>query len=149
MKQLLLFFSFILLLASNSTSYSETMKITKTGGEVIEIDISDINQISFDLTTNSLHDLELLSKIPIKLLKNYPNPFNPTTTISYDLVRTGDVKLSIFNSKGQMILKEELGEQKIGSHQFKFDGNKYNSGVYFYQVSVGTNVQVKKMMMIK
>ncbi len=149
MKQLLLIFSFVLLLASNSTSYSETMKVTKTGGEVIEIDISDINQISFDLTTNSLHDLELLSKIPIKLLKNYPNPFNPTTTISYDLVRTGDVKLSIFNSKGQMILKQELGKQKIGPHQFKFDGNKYNSGVYFYQVSVGTNVQVKKMMMIK
>ena len=147
MKQLLLLFSFVLLLAGSG--YSEIMKVTKTGGEIIEIDISDIDQITFDLNSSSVHDFEVLSKIPIKLLKNYPNPFNPTTTISYDLVRTGDVKLSIFNSKGQMILKQELGEQKIGSHQFKFDGNKYNSGVYFYQVSVGGNVQVKKMIMVK
>ena len=147
MKQLLLLFSFILLLAG--TSYSETMKVTKSGGEVIEIDISDIDQITFDLAISSVHDLEVLSKIPIKLLKNYPNPFNPTTTISYDLVRTGDVKLSIFNSSGQMILKQELGKQKIGSHQFKFDGNKYNSGVYFYQVSVGEVIQTKRMIMVK
>ena len=147
MKQLLLLFSFVLLLAG--TVYSETLKVTKTGGEIIEIDISDITHITFDLGISSVHDLEVLSKIPIKLLKNYPNPFNPTTTISYDLVKTGDVKLSIFNSKGQMILKQELGQQKIGLHQFKFDGNKYNSGVYFYQVSVGDNVQVKKMIMVK
>jgi len=149
MKQLTLLFSFVLLLVSTSTGYSETMKVTKTGGEIIEIDISNINQITFDFSTTSVHDLEILSKIPIKFLKNYPNPFNPVTTISYDLIETGAVKLSVFNSKGQVILKQELGNQKIGSHQFKFDGNMYNSGVYFYQVSVGKNVQVKKMMMVK
>ena len=147
MKQLLLF-SFFLLLTTTLFS-SEIMKITKTGGEIIEIDISDVNNITFDLSSSSVHDLEVLSKIPIKFLKNYPNPFNPATTISYDLVESGDVKLSIFNSKGQVVLKQELGEQQKGSHKFKFDGNKYNSGVYFYQVSVGSNVQVKKMIMIK
>ncbi len=147
MKQLL-FLSFFLLLTTTVYS-SEIMKITKTGGEIIEIDISEVNNITFDLSSSSVHDLEVLSKIPIKFLKNYPNPFNPVTTISYDLVETGDVKLSIFNSKGQVVLKQELGKQKIGSHQFKFDGNKYNSGVYFYQLSVGGNVKVKKMMMIK
>jgi len=147
MRQLLLLFSFVLLLAS--TGYSETMKITKTGGEIIEIDVSDINNIVFDLTPSSMHDIEILSKIPIKFLKNYPNPFNPTTTISYDLVGAGDVKVTIFNSKGEMVLASDLGNQDIGSHKFKFDGNKYNSGVYFYQVSVGEVVQTKRMIMVK
>lgn len=97
---------------------------------------------------------EIVSIIPIKFLKNYPNPFNPNTTISFVLNQAGSTEVEIFNVKGQkvkLLRREVLG---VGTHSFTWDGrndsgNTVASGVYFYRVSVNGNTLLNKMLMLK
>jgi len=85
---------------------------------------------------------------------NYPNPFNPATNISYDLLETGHVKVSIYNVLGQEI-KALLDEsQKSGSHSLQWDGTnksglKVTSGVYYYRIEAGKDSAVKSMLLVK
>ena len=90
----------------------------------------------------------------LTLHNNYPNPFNPTTTISFDLPETGDVKLEIFNSKGQKV-KTLLNEKmNSGQHSVIWNGKDMRnknavSGIYFYRISNKDYSETKKMMLIK
>jgi len=86
--------------------------------------------------------------------KNYPNPFNPTTMISFSLQNDGFVNLSIYNIKGQLIKTLKSDEMKSGFHFAEWDG-KDNSGktastgVYFYKLQTSDYVSAKKMIMMK
>lgn len=68
------------------------------------------------------------------LLGNYPNPFNPGTTISYLLPQTSSVTIEVFNVIGQMIGRQVVGVQGPGLATATFNAEKLNSGVYFYRV---------------
>ena len=93
---------------------------------------------------------------PIKtaLFSNYPNPFNPSTTISYNLAESGNVKLDIYNIRGQLI-KTLVNEQKEpGNYSIIWQGDDKNgitvtSGFYFYRLETNTTKLVKKMLLIK
>jgi len=80
---------------------------------------------------------------------NYPNPFNPTTTISFDLPKAGHVRISIYNIKGRMI--DEVVDQRmpIGSHTVQWDASDYASGVYFVRMMSDEFLDIRKMMLIK
>ena len=89
-------------------------------------------------------------------LSNYPNPFNPTTTISFELTtgHTENTELSIYNIKGQkvkILLNEHLSK---GNHSINWDGKDSNnkpvtSGIYFYKLSSGKSSAMKKMLLLK
>lgn len=87
-------------------------------------------------------------------ISNYPNPFNPDTTINFYLPVPGNVVLEVFNIKGQRI-KTLINEHKeIGSHSVVWNGTDHiersiSSGVYFYRLSTGTNSIVRKMLLMK
>jgi len=83
------------------------------------------------------------------LNQNYPNPFNPNTTISLNLPQNDLVKLTVFNSKGEVVKVLANKNLNAGSHQFVFNAAGLNSGVYFYRVETSLGSQTKKMMMIK
>lgn len=84
-----------------------------------------------------------------QLLPNFPNPFNPSTNISYQLSITCNVKLVIYNSFGQ-VMKVLVNEQQgPGIYQFNFNANDLASGVYFYHLQVGPFAQTRKMMLIQ
>jgi len=90
----------------------------------------------------------------IKLLGNYPNPFNPTTVISYNLKAESDVTLEIYNIKGQLVrtLVNDLvaaGPQKALWNGLDDSMNKVTSGVYFYKLSAGDYSSTKKMILLK
>ena len=93
--------------------------------------------------------------IPINVtLSNYPNPFNPSTTISFSLPEDNDVELSIYNVKGQKVrtLTNEFLEK--GLHSIDWNGKDSNnksaaSGIYFYKISVGKTSAMKKMLLLK
>ncbi|MBN1971609.1 MAG: carboxypeptidase regulatory-like domain-containing protein [Candidatus Delongbacteria bacterium] len=91
------------------------------------------------------------SSIPsvTELNGNYPNPFNPVTTISYSLAKAGFIDISIFNSNGQLVDNLLKGNIEAGFHNVKFDASKFNSGVYYYRMSAGSKIQTKKMVLIK
>jgi hypothetical protein len=88
------------------------------------------------------------------LLKNYPNPFNPTTNISFNLSFESDVSLSIYNVKGQLV-KQLVNEQlSAGPHTIEWNGKDSNnksvsSGIYYYKVSSGKDTAINKMLLLK
>ena len=85
------------------------------------------------------------------LYQNYPNPFNPSTVISYQLSVASDVKLNIYDILGRKITTLIDKTIPAGKHEIKFDASKYNlsSGVYFYQIKVGTFITTQKMVLLK
>lgn len=83
------------------------------------------------------------------LYDNYPNPFNPTTKIKYDLPKESQVSLRIFDILGREVASLVNEKQNAGSYEVNFNANKLASGVYIYRLSAGSYVQVKKMMLLK
>jgi hypothetical protein len=84
-----------------------------------------------------------------KLGNNYPNPFNPTTTIEYSLANAGHVELYIYNALGQRIATLVNEKNSAGHHQVTFDASEFASGVYFYKMVTQDFNQVKKMLLVK
>ena len=92
-------------------------------------------------------EVRLLDKFTLE--QNYPNPFNPTTTIGYILQEKSNAKLTLLNSIGEEIAILVNEEQDKGYHKVELDGSKLSSGIYFYQINAGSNVETKKMILMK
>jgi len=78
------------------------------------------------------------------LLPNYPNPFNPRTTITYQIPMAGNVKLMVYDIMGRevVILVDEL--QQKGLHSIDWNAKDRASGTYFYKLQIGSFVSVKE-----
>lgn len=85
----------------------------------------------------------------ISLAYNYPNPFNPSTTIQYKLAEKLPVAMLIYDAAGNQIVSVDLGEQGAGIHQYQFDGSAHSSGVYFCRLIAGRYTSVLKMLLLK
>jgi hypothetical protein len=80
---------------------------------------------------------------------NYPNPFNPETTIKYRIPEDGFVTLRIYDVLGREV-KLLVSEQKTkGEYSINFDASALVSGMYFYQLKVNNIISTKKMMLLK
>ena len=84
-----------------------------------------------------------------RLVGNYPNPFNPTTNIVYELADPVDVQLEIINILGQTVYTREVGEQSRGRHEITFDASNLSSGIYLVRMQMGATVQTHKMTLVK
>ncbi len=80
---------------------------------------------------------------------NYPNPFNPSTTIRYDLPKQAHVTLKVYNVLGQEVATLVNEVKQSGSYEVNFDGSKLSSGTYFYRLETGTSTIAKKMILLK
>ncbi|MDD3533789.1 MAG: carboxypeptidase regulatory-like domain-containing protein, partial [Candidatus Cloacimonetes bacterium] len=85
---------------------------------------------------------------------NYPNPFNPTTTISYDLKEAGWVRLDIYNLKGQKVRTLVNRDQPSGRYRIVFDaldqrGNPLASGIYLYRMQSADYISTRKMLLME
>lgn len=83
------------------------------------------------------------------LLNIYPNPFNPSTTISFSIPNEEFVSLKVFNSLGEEVAELVSETMTAGNYFVSFDANGLTSGDYFYQIKVGSFTEIKKMMLIK
>jgi hypothetical protein len=96
-----------------------------------------------------------LPEIPINLLfQNFPNPFNPITTVEYMVARESPVAITVFNLKGERIRSLVHEGKPAGVYRIVWDGTDdvgqmVASGVYFCQLQIGRYKSVKKMLMIK
>ena len=79
----------------------------------------------------------------------YPNPFNPTTTLRYDVARTGQVSLKVFNVMGQEVASLVDRQVQAGSHMITFDASSLTSGVYFVRMQADGFSAVRKVMLMK
>ncbi len=84
-----------------------------------------------------------------RLYNNYPNPFNPSTLIRYDLKENVRVSINVYNVIGQKVATLVNEHQQAGYHSVSFNAAKFSTGVYIYTIEAGNFKQVKKMMLLK
>ena len=84
-----------------------------------------------------------------ELYQNFPNPFNPTTTIRFFLPEVSDVKLTIYNIVGQPIVVLAEGSFSQGEHERVWDASSYPSSIYISELVVGNKVLTRKMTLVK
>ncbi|HNX38704.1 MAG TPA: FlgD immunoglobulin-like domain containing protein, partial [Candidatus Cloacimonadota bacterium] len=110
-------------------------------------------------------DVELLLQAPgsevadpslpvVTNLRNYPNPFNPETTLSFELSRPEKVSLNIYNLKGQLVRTLVSGAFGSGAHSLVWDGRDdrgiaVSGGMYLYQLQAGELCRTRKMVLLK
>jgi photosystem II stability/assembly factor-like uncharacterized protein len=84
-----------------------------------------------------------------QLFQNFPNPFNPVTTISYQLARSAFVNLSIYNVAGQLVTTLVNEHKERGHYSVIFNAGDVSSGIYFYRINTGEYSETKKCLIIK
>jgi hypothetical protein len=82
-------------------------------------------------------------------ISNYPNPFNPTTTINYQLPADGMVTLKIYDILGKEVATLVNDNRQAGSYNVVFDASRLTSGMYIYTIRANGYVQSKKMILMK
>jgi PKD repeat protein len=119
--------------------YTVYLKIMDSITESIEIKENYIEVTSTGITSDI---------IPLKtmLYNNYPNPFNPITTISFDIKEYETGTLRIFNIKGQLV---ESHRFESGKHNYLWDASNLGSGIYLYKLKAGDLQKVRKMVLLK
>ena len=122
----------------------------------IATDFGSINPAFYDAWDYDLHKpkkptsvFEQGKPLTYVLAQNYPNPFNPTTKIEYSIPAQAKVELRVYNIVGQQVATLVSEVQAAGTYHVKFEGLNLASGVYFYRLTAGDFVSVKKMVLLK
>ena len=130
--------------------------IAETEHGVIEISRGQLADGSY-----AFNDVESLGAVSVEtrpevfaLRSNYPNPFNPSTTIKYQLPEAADVRLEVFNVVGQVVKTLVAGNEGAGRYTVSWDATNdsnqsLGSGIYFYRLVAGDFQQVNKMLLLK
>ena len=84
----------------------------------------------------------------------YPNPFNPLTTIDYEISMPADVKIEVYNNRGQLVRNFILGYKEQGSYKLTWEGEDNNgclcsSGIYYIRMQAGKEIYIKKAVLLK
>jgi hypothetical protein len=85
----------------------------------------------------------------LTLAQNFPNPFNPATTISFSLPKSSFVTIKVYNVLGQIVNTIVNERRAPGTYSVQFDASNLPSGVYFYRLNAGEFMQTKKMLVIR
>jgi len=142
-----------------TTTY--TLTVTKDGyypNNETQIEVGEENfvlSVPIILTSTTMSESDIVDKPAVNaLLANYPNPFNPTTTIAFELARQGAVSIDIYNIKGQKVKTLVSGVYGSGAHKAVWNGldeagRVVSSGLYFYRMQTEGYISVKKMLLMK
>ena len=105
----------------------------------------------FDISLDPSVGIIKENPVPIKIaiVNNYPNPFNPTTTINITVEIRHATSLNVYDINGRLIDLVFQGELEIGTHEFHWNGNNQPSGVYFIKLSSSDYNQTRKMVLLK
>jgi hypothetical protein len=114
-------------------------------------DSHDNNQLLFEPDAIFIAGVETEKDLPQRysLDQNFPNPFNPTTLIRYEIPKDESVTLDVFNLLGQHISTIVDEVQPAGSYQIQYNAENLASGVYFYRFKAGNYTDIKKMILVR
>jgi type IX secretion system substrate protein/putative pyrroloquinoline-quinone binding quinoprotein len=130
------------ILCSNDSNY---VVIGTDDGDVYFLNVRESNLT--DINTPG----EDYLKVPnsFGLAQNFPNPFNPSTKISFSIPQAANVNLKIYDLLGREVAELINKEMKPGSHSINFNAGNLTSGMYFYKIEAGEYSQTRKMILIK
>lgn len=150
-----LFFLFILI-APLALS-QDFMRIRLKDGTTTIVPLEDIRRVTFSGITGigdkNLNQFGGLVRT-FALLQNFPNPFNPTTTIEYQMPKPGNVSIRVFDITGRLVRVLVNEEQGAGIHRIQWDsknghGQAVASGIYVYEIRSDNFVTSRKMLLLK
>ncbi len=108
-------------------------------------------ETNFNVGTTGVQNIT--SEVPVEysLSQNFPNPFNPTTKIRFDVPSgaNGNTILSIYDITGREVATLVNEQLAAGSYEYTLDGSAFASGMYFYKMQNGNFIQTKKMLLVK
>lgn len=112
------------------------------------ISVPDSNRVKFDPNAPKISNEKYMATENI-LLPNYPNPFNPSTTIKYKIKDPGLVKLEVYDILGNKV-RDLVNEVKdSGDYGVEFKSDNLSSGIYFCKISVNNFTSIQKMILMK
>jgi len=85
----------------------------------------------------------------VSLSKAYPNPFNPSTTISYDVPSDMNINLVVYDVRGRMVAELVNGMREQGRYDVIWNAENQSSGVYFMKLVAGNTMKTQKIMLMK
>jgi len=130
----------LILTVSNILPQSKAQSLQTSADGIINL-IANGNYIIPPLAELQAHSFNLT--------QNYPNPFNPATNIEYTIPEKTHVTLKIYDMLGKEVSTLVDKEQDAGTYVTLWNATKFSSGVYFYRITAGSNVQTKKMILNK
>jgi Subtilase family/Secretion system C-terminal sorting domain len=107
------------------------------------------DQNEFEMFTADEESGDVIAPTEFALGKAYPNPFNPTTSVSLSLPMSELVTVSVFNALGQEVAQLQNGRLSAGQHSFTFDASSLSSGVYFISAQAGVETSMQKVVLMK
>jgi len=126
---------------------SEEMPTVITGDELADHD--GRKALTSWRSTGGFEERSLASPAVFELSGAFPNPFNPTTTITYTLPRAEKVVLKVYDVSGRHITTLVDGWREAGKYEASFDAADLSSGVYFYRLEAGLGTASGKMVLMK
>ena len=133
----------------NSTIDTLTTTLSDTGRVVLAKVIPDRGILKLTPVTSTSIDDEIVTAADFHLYQNYPNPFNPSTKISWQSPVSSWQSLKIFDVLGNEVASLVDEFKPVGMNEVDFDGSKFSSGIYFYQLKAGNHFETKKMILLR
>ncbi len=134
-------------------SSNYTLSVDRIGYAPINrsVQISNYSKDTVDITFNLVGIVQKGKDIPKSYVlgNNYPNPFNPTTKISFGLPRSSNTKLIVYDLLGREVITLVNDKLEAGNYNVEWNAGNYSSGIYFYRIESGDFVQTKKMVLLK
>jgi uncharacterized protein (DUF362 family) len=131
----------------NKTPFTNSLNYLRLASQqgLGEYDLSKIEVLDLGIVTGIEDETPAL----IQSCYNYPNPFYPNTTIQFSIQKTMHVNLKIYNMQGQEIAKLLDGEVSAGMHKLQWNGEGFNSGIYYYKINAGKFSETKQMLLME
>jgi len=138
----------LLSIPNHHTSYTNTSIEINAGYERLNI------PVVFGLTLGTDDNGNTIIPLKNSLHQNYPNPFNPTTTIPFDIIKTDQIKLSVYNVKGEIVRTLLNSNLTPGSYEMRWDGRSdrgviLSAGMYFIELKGTSFRETSKMIYLK
>jgi hypothetical protein len=134
----------MLIFSTNGTSLQGDMLFSYTGEfDIVSNTVADWQGNSVTASLNSLMPSEYV------LHEAYPNPFNPVTSISFELAETSNISLLIYDMNGREISSLANGVMSAGYHNIKWNAQGYSSGIYFVKMVTSNSTMTQKIILMK
>jgi hypothetical protein len=136
----------------------DNIGMTSAGGKLIPLWMDDHTGVYqvwttiIDYTAIGIKNISNVVPSAFFLYNNYPNPFNPSTRIRFDVpshISTQNVKLAVYNIQGKLIAVLSEGKVSAGTYEAVFNGSNFPSGVYYYRLNAEGFTQSKPMVLVK